>query len=553
MSSRTCLGLRSSFTPPAHSTATAEQRGRRALPAARISRRIASWTLACLPLATAACVESEFDGDLAADEQEIYANKNLYWPGAGTSRVDIPVCFENPHKAPGATAAARASWRDARRQAVEGAWGRFGRIAFYGWDGNDPVNNPRSCAAGEAGLHVLICENTTLANGAISIDARCAQSGASQSNNPATSISGYPGLNGTKNGIRMNPAHPPSVWVHEFGHALGYYHEEEIPGAAGKCQEQSWPNANPIQYGAYDSTSIMSYCNPPTTAPFLSPNDIAAVQRSYGRRLHGSLTTPRGNCAASRWATGIGDLAFVWDCDEANHDQEFLDTLTTSDGDARNLYLRSVGTSTTKYCLAADSATSGSLLRLASCSTSTDWLLRSMYVRGFGGLCLDLRNGDTTPGTAIQLWTCGALGGGYQRWSLTRDGHIKYGDGASNRCAEINGAGRLVIATCASTSGQIFSFADGKITRASSGKCVDAQGPSDAQYIAGQSGPGVGTYVQEQTCNTSLNQKWNLSGALRYGANASLCMARAGADGNGTVMTLATCNGAAAQEWDYFF
>jgi hypothetical protein len=339
--------------------------------------------------------------------------------------------------------------------------------------------------------------------------------------------------------------------VHEFGHGLGWYHEEEIPGAVGKCQEQSFPNPNPIEYGAYDPSSIMSYCNPPQAAPFLSPNDIAAVGRAYGRHIQGSLVSPGGKCGAAHWANGVGDVAFIWDCDEKNHDQEFLASTFVSDGDAWNLYLRGTGSSTATYCLGANDTASGQLLRLENCSSTIDWLFRSMNLRGFGGLCLDLENGDSTPGTRIQLYTCGALGGQNQTWSLTRDGHLQYGTTGS--CAAINADGHLTIAACANTSAQLFEFEDGRIVRTASAKCLDAQGPSDAQYTSGIGGPAVGTFVQEFACNGSMNQKWNLSGALRYGTDPGLCMTRAGADTNGTPLTLAACDGSASQVWDYYF
>ena len=510
------------------------------------SRTVLTAVAAASLAACAVAAEAPEADRTGATSEAIYANTSLYWPSAGSARVDIGVCFENPNSAPGATAADRATWRNDRRLAVSGAWGRFGRIRYSGWDGADPVNNPHACAAGEAGLHVLICENV-----GSTIDSRCPQNGASQTNNPVTGQSGYPGLNGTTNGIRINPAHPPSIWVHELGHALGFYHEEEIPGASGKCQEQSFPNSNPIEYGSYDPNGIMSYCNPPTTAPFLSPNDIAAIGRSYGRHLEGSLVSPGGKCGAAHWAAGVNDPAFVWDCDEANHDQEFLDTTGSSDGNARNLYLRGTGTGSATYCVAATGASTGQSLRLEPCTTATDWLFQSMSLRGFGGLCLDLENGSTAAGTRIQVYACGALGGVNQHWTLERDGHIQYG--TSGSCAAIDASGHLTIAACANVASQLFAFGGGKISRISSGKCLDVQGPNDAQYVAGIGGPANGAIVQEATCNTSMNQKWNLNGAIRYGANSSLCMTRAGMDKNGTPLVLSACNGAATEEWDYYF
>src|SRR4029079_3872093 len=125
----------------------------------------------------------------------------------------------------------------------------------------------------------------------------------------------------------------------------GFYHAEERPDApnitTGNCKKQSFPNSNPVLYGAYDDHSIMSYCHPPSGAPWLSANDIAGVQRAYGRRQVGSLVTPRGHCVAAHHALGIGDRAFVWDCDEANRDQMWIDTTLSSIGDAFGLYIDS--------------------------------------------------------------------------------------------------------------------------------------------------------------------------------------------------------------------
>jgi hypothetical protein len=175
-----------------------------------------------------------------------------------------------------------------------------------------------------------------------------------------------------------------------------------------------------------------------------------------------------------------------------------------------------------------------------------------MYLRGFGGLCLDLQAGNTAVGTPIQAWTCGALGGANQHWTRTRAGQIKYG--MTNRCAQVGSDGHLRLAVCsASDNAQIFSFSGGAIRRTSNGKCLDVYGPSDAQFMSGAGLPSSGSFIQELTCNTALNQKWNFSGALRYGADASLCLNR-GVDGNGSALALAACSGdAERQVWDYYF
>lgn len=119
---------------------------------------------------------------------------------------------------------------------------------------------------------------------------------------------------------------------------------------------------------------------------------------------------------------------------------------------------------------------------------------------------------------------------------------------------------------------ELFSFVSGgKIRRKSdSSLCLDVQGPSDAQFhpasgTGGASGPTNGAPVQQYACNTSMNQRWNLRGALRYGANADLCLARANdanpGDGRDNRLSLQTCLAtdgsdlqfAERQEWDYHF
>ena len=58
----------------------------------------------------------------------------------------------------------------------------------------------------------------------------------------------------------------------------------------------------------------------------------------------------------------------------------------------------------------------------------------SLVVNG-PDLSLDLQAGNMASGTPVQVWSCGALGGAYQRWTRTRAGQIRYG--STNMCARV--------------------------------------------------------------------------------------------------------------------
>jgi hypothetical protein len=78
-------------------------------------------------------------------------------------------------------------------------------------------------------------------------------------------------------------------------------------------------------------------------------------------------------------------------------------------------------------------------------------LLEDMFLRGFGGRCLDLQGGNTADGTPIQMWTCGALGGANQKWAFS--GRLRYANVGTlclARSSDASGEG-LSLAGCGGT------------------------------------------------------------------------------------------------------
>ncbi len=72
------------------------------------------------------------------------------------------------------------------------------------------------------------------------------------------------------------------VVAHEFGHVLGFDHENDRGDAPARCagNHTDWDNGHGTQLTTYDPNSIMNYCGP--NRDILSTNDIAGSRLAYG-------------------------------------------------------------------------------------------------------------------------------------------------------------------------------------------------------------------------------------------------------------------------------
>jgi hypothetical protein len=159
------------------------------------------------------------------------------WQPAGAPKA-IYVCWENPEPQYAADQALV-------RQAVEASWQAHSQLRFQGW---------RACAANNRGIRIRI-----------------------EDSGPHVKRLGR-FLDGVRDGMVLNfifdnwgrscaysearrRACVASVAMHEFGHALGYAHEQNRFDAPGECQELKQGSNGDLLLTPYDPASVMNYCN----------------------------------------------------------------------------------------------------------------------------------------------------------------------------------------------------------------------------------------------------------------------------------------------------
>jgi hypothetical protein len=169
----------------------------------------------------------------------------------------VYVCWENPSP----------EFQDKMalvQQEVVDTWQQESRLQFTGW---------QKCAAENHGIRIQIDDSGPLTHGL----------GRQLDGKPNGMVLNFTFKNWGRSCQSSWKYCIKAIAGHEFGHAIGFAHEQNRPDAPGECRQQAQGQNGSKLLTPYDEHSIMNYCNEKwSNDGKLSQLDAQAVRQLYG-------------------------------------------------------------------------------------------------------------------------------------------------------------------------------------------------------------------------------------------------------------------------------